>query len=148
MRKFHITAFLVILGMLFGNCGDLKKAYGIKDTGDSEKEVARIALLTSLVSRTSTTGTTGTTGTGVTPSCTGISTFSAVSTAEGGKCVSCHGALGGFTFNYSGALTRVTAGSPESSSLYTIVTTGSMASKSDATINTAIYCWIKDGAKP
>jgi hypothetical protein len=130
MKKFYITAFLVILGMFLGNCEN-KKADSI------EQDRVNLGLLVKIV-----------TGASAAPSCTGSSTFSAVSAAGDSKCSGCHGTQGGYTFSASGSAAFVTAGKPESSKMYLTVSSGNMAPKSDATINSAIYCWIKDGAKP
>ncbi|MDH5655706.1 MAG: hypothetical protein OEZ34_07355 [Spirochaetia bacterium] len=88
-------------------------------------------------------------GGGESVSCSSPVTFSSLGPAGvTSNCASCHGTAGGVDLtSYASTSAKVVAGNPEASILYQSINGGTMTQYSNSSIKTAVYCWIKDGAK-
>lgn len=132
----------IILLLAFWNC----------DYKSSDDEERNRILAGVLLSRVSGGSTSSTTSSSITCSSSSPSFSTLASAGVNTNCArsGCHdGTTQQSGFNatsYSSSLARVVVRNPNSSLLYTKVSTGSMAQYSNSTINTAIFCWIQGGA--
>jgi hypothetical protein len=125
MKKIYKVAFLIILGMFLGNCEN-------KKADDIEKSKVINGLLVKIV----TSNTAAASVVSVSSGCK-----SAYSSSIQGSLKTCEGCHT-WIKDADSVITRITPSTPSTSPLYLKITSGTMASYSNTTINSDVLAWI------